>query len=68
MYVSDCVAYSEGVEIKIGNTQVGNTTENLPSLQINYHGNNIQATLSVEQLESLLDSGEWWLVKYRTTE
>lgn len=68
MYVSDCIAFSENAEIKIGNTRVGDTAEVLPALEINNHGNNTVFTISVEQLETLLNSGEWWLWKNRPTE
>ena len=58
MYTSECIAYKTA-ELKF------ETVNGLPALQIATGDNLTNFTLSVGQLEALLDGGEWWLWKNR---
>lgn len=61
MYASECIAHSKA-EIKF------ETVNGYPALQIMVGENLTNFTLSVGQLEALLDGGEWWLWKNRPAE
>lgn len=58
MFTSDCIAHKKTAQIEI--TTVDGR---LPALRIVNGDNDTRFTLSIEQLELLLDAGEWWLFK-----
>ena len=58
MFTSECIAHKKAAKIEI--TTVDGR---LPGLRIVNGDNDTRFTLSIEQLELLLDAGEWWLFK-----